>query len=42
MHENKIYFFVFPDIYIFATFYKKPGILIPDLYFYNLKIQTIK
>ena len=31
MHENKIYFFMFC---------RKPGILIPDLYFYNIKIQT--
>ena len=31
MHENKIYFFMFC---------RKPGILIPDLYFYNIKIET--
>jgi len=28
-------------LYIFATFQRKPCILIPDLYFYNIKIQTI-
>jgi len=45
MHENKILFFlVFSDIciYIFVTFHRKSGILIPDLYFYNIKIQTLK
>jgi len=30
MHENKDMFF----------FLRKPGILIPDLYFYGIKIQT--
>jgi len=27
-------------IYIYATLRRKPGILIPDLYFYTIKIQT--
>jgi hypothetical protein len=39
MHENKIFFFVFPNI-VFATFQRKSGILILDLYFYIIKIQT--
>jgi hypothetical protein len=40
MHKNKI-FFVFFHIYIYiATFQRKSGILIPDLYFYSIKIQT--
>jgi hypothetical protein len=30
-----------PDIFfLFATFQRKPGILIPDLYLYGIKIQT--
>jgi len=33
MHENKNMFF-------FLMFWWKPSILIPDLYFYNIKIQT--
>ena len=33
MHENK-------NIYFFLMFWWKPGILIPDLYFYDIKIQT--
>jgi len=32
MHENKTFFLNF--------FRRKPGILIPDLYLYNIKIQT--
>jgi len=32
MHENKNIFF--------SKFWRKPGILIPDLYFYDIKIQT--
>ena len=39
MHENKAFFL---DIYIFATFHRKPGILISDLYFYNIKIKPLK
>jgi len=36
MYENKIVFYI-----IFKkTFQKKRGILIPDLYFYNIKIQS--
>jgi hypothetical protein len=31
MHKTKIFFFMF---------WRKPGILIPDLYFYGIKIQT--
>jgi len=34
MHENKIY------IYIFFFFWRRPGILLSDLYLYNIKIQT--
>jgi len=37
MHENKKFFFV---IIYFLMFWRKPGILIPDLYLYNIKIQT--
>jgi len=36
MHENKIFFLIF----IFSTFQRKPGVLIPDLYLYGIKIQT--
>jgi hypothetical protein len=32
MHENKKMFFL--------MFWRKPGILIPDVYFYDVKIQT--
>jgi hypothetical protein len=32
MHENKKY--------IFLMFWRKPGILIPNLYLYSIKIQT--
>jgi len=32
MHENKTIFFV--------MFWQKPGISIPNLYFYSIKIQT--
>jgi len=32
MHENK-------DMFLFFMFWWKPGILIPDLYFYGIKIQ---
>ena len=39
MYENKAFFL---DIYIFATFHRKPGILISDLYFYNIKIKPLK
>jgi hypothetical protein len=39
MHENKAFFL---DIYIFATFHRKLGILISDLYFYNIKIKSLK
>jgi hypothetical protein len=31
MHKTKIFFFMF---------WRKPCILIPDLYFYGIKIQT--
>jgi hypothetical protein len=37
--KTKFFFFVFPYI---ATFHRKPDILIPYLYFYNIKIQTKK
>ena len=40
MHENKNIFFVFFLYNFFATFWRKPGILIPDLYLYSIKIQT--
>jgi hypothetical protein len=33
MHENK-------DIFLKIFFWWKPDILIPDLYFYDLKMQT--
>jgi hypothetical protein len=33
MHENKNMFF-------FLMFLRKPGILIPNVYFYDVKIQT--
>jgi len=33
MHENK-------NIFLKKTFWRKTGILIPDLYFYDIKIQT--
>jgi hypothetical protein len=36
MHENKTFFI---DIF-FATFQRKSGILISDLYFYNIKMPT--
>jgi hypothetical protein len=41
MHENKtFYFFIFYFLFfIFYMFWRKPGILIPDLYLYNIKIQ---
>ena len=35
MHKNKIFFY-----FLFFLFQQKPGILIPDLYLYNIKIQT--
>jgi hypothetical protein len=31
MHENKTFF---------LTFRRKPGVLIPDLHLYSIKIQT--
>jgi hypothetical protein len=34
------YFLLFFHIIIFATFRRKSSILIPDLYLYNIKIQT--
>jgi hypothetical protein len=34
----EIYIYIY--IYIYATFQRKLYILIPDLYFYNIKIQT--
>jgi hypothetical protein len=37
MHENKTSFFIY---IIFATFWRKLGILIPKLYLYSIKIQT--
>jgi hypothetical protein len=33
MYKNKIFFYFF-------LFQQKPGILIPDLYLYSIKIQT--
>jgi predicted adenine nucleotide alpha hydrolase (AANH) superfamily ATPase len=42
MHENKALFLFFcfsSYIYILSTFHKKSGILISDLYFYNIKIK---
>jgi hypothetical protein len=36
MHEIKIFFLLFFFL-IFATFQRKFGILIPDLYFYSVK-----
>ena len=39
MHENKI-FFLFMFIIYFLMSWQKPGILILDLYLYNIKIQT--
>ena len=35
MHKNSTFYF-----YIFIFFLWKPSILIPDLYLYNIKIQT--
>jgi hypothetical protein len=37
MHENKTFFFV---IMYFLMFSQKPGILIPDLYLYSIKMPT--
>ena len=37
--KQDFFFFVFPNI-VFATFQRKSGILILDLYFYIIKIQT--
>jgi len=37
--KTRLFFFVFPNI-VFATFQRKSGILILDLYFYIIKIQT--
>jgi hypothetical protein len=40
MHANKVFFsYIYIYIYI-ATFRRKQDILIPNLYFYNIKIQT--
>jgi hypothetical protein len=36
MHENKALFYR----YFFATFQRKLGILISDLYFYSIKMPT--
>jgi hypothetical protein len=45
MHENNTFvvFFLYIYIYIYiyiATFWRKPGILILNLYLYSIKIQT--
>ena len=52
IYENTIWIFYFyyfwetwphawkQKIYIFLMFWRKPGILIPDLYLYSIKIQT--
>jgi hypothetical protein len=37
MHEKKVFFLFFS--YIFCNISEKSGILIPDLYFYSIKIQ---
>jgi len=37
MHANKVFFFIY---IFFATFRRKSNILIPNLYFYNIKTQT--
>jgi len=37
MHENKTFYFLF---FYFLMSLRKPGILILDLYLYNIKIQT--
>jgi len=37
--KQDIFFFDF-IIFFFATFQRKPDILIPDLYLYGIKIQT--
>ena len=34
MHENK-------NIYFFFMFWQKPGILIPELYFFGIKYKPI-
>jgi hypothetical protein len=34
------HFLLFFHINVFAIFQRKPGILIPDLYLYSIKIQT--
>jgi hypothetical protein len=39
MQESKTFFFVF-IIFFFATFKRKPSILIPDSYLYRIKTQT--
>jgi hypothetical protein len=40
MHENKTFFLLF-SIYIYiATFQRKLSILIQNLYFYSINIQT--
>jgi len=36
MQENKIFFYNFS----FSTFWRKPSILVSDLYLYGIKIQT--
>jgi len=36
MQENKTFFFY---NFLFAIFHRKPGILIPDLYLYSIKIK---
>jgi len=40
MQESKTFFFFDFIIFFFATFQRKPDILIPDLYLYGIKIQT--
>jgi hypothetical protein len=36
MQENKTFFFY---NFLFATFHRKPGIVISDLYLYSIKIE---
>jgi hypothetical protein len=38
MHKN--IFFFFSKFFVFWKFWRKPGILIQDVYFYDAKIQT--
>jgi hypothetical protein len=40
MHENKTFFFAFLFYNFFCNVLPKIGILISDLYFYSIKIQT--